>query len=328
MTMTEAAKSELARVEGATLCCRRAEVAALVRFAGDFSASGGSLVFEASLDHPRVAGRLRQAIREGYHFACDLRVWPAVAGRPAPRYALRVGDGAGLGRRTGFLDRRTQPIRGLPAPVVAGGVCDAAAVWRGAFLARGSLPDRGRRSALEIECPSREAALALVGTARRLGLTAKTRGVGDLSQVQVRDDGSINALLTAMGAHRSSAHWEHHRTHRRAGVAGGQPRTLGDANHHRLARAAWAATARAERALHILGDSVPENLAAAGALRIQHQNISLEELGRLADPPMSKDAMAGRLRRLLALADHSAHQRGIPDTDAALTHLDDPDVTG
>jgi len=45
----------------------------------------------------------------------------------------------------------------------------------------------------------------------------------------------------------------------------------------------------------------------------------LEELGRLAEPPLSKDAVAGRLRRLLALADSIAHDRGIPDTTTALS---------
>ncbi len=37
------------------------------------------------------------------------------------------------------------------------------------------------------------------------------------------------------------------------------------------------------------------------------------------DPPMTKDAIAGRIRRLLALADNTAHRTGIPDTTAALT---------
>jgi len=48
----------------------------------------------------------------------------------------------------------------------------------------------------------------------------------------------------------------------------------------------------------------------------------LEELGALADPPMTKDAIAGRIRRLLALADKRAGELGIPDTEAALADAD------
>ena len=57
----------------------------------------------------------------------------------------------------------------------------------------------------------------------------------------------------------------------------------------------------------------------AGNLRVQHKQASLEELGALADPPMTKDAIAGRIRRLLAMADKRATELGIEGTDANLT---------
>ena len=48
-------------------------------------------------------------------------------------------------------------------------------------------------------------------------------------------------------------------------------------------------------------------------------NGVLEELGQLSDPPMTKDAVAGRIRRLLSMADRKAKQDGIPDTESAVT---------
>ena len=57
----------------------------------------------------------------------------------------------------------------------------------------------------------------------------------------------------------------------------------------------------------------------AGQLRIQHRQASLEELGQLADPPLTKDAIAGRIRRLLAMADKRARDLGVPGTEAQLT---------
>jgi cell division protein WhiA len=92
-----------------------------------------------------------------------------------------------------------------------------------------------------------------------------------------------------------------------------------DANLRRSARAAVAAAARVERALEILGEEVPDHLAAAGKLRVQHRQASLEELGQLADPPMTKDAVAGRIRRLLSMADRRAKELGVPDTESAVT---------
>jgi len=37
---------------------------------------------------------------------------------------------------------------------------------------------------------------------------------------------------------------------------------------------------------------------------------------------MTKDAIAGRIRRLLALADKRAGELGVPDTEAALVDAD------
>ena len=50
-----------------------------------------------------------------------------------------------------------------------------------------------------------------------------------------------------------------------------------------------------------------------------HKQASLDELGRLADPVMTKDAIAGRIRRLLAMADKRALDLGVPGTDANVT---------
>jgi DNA-binding transcriptional regulator WhiA len=60
-------------------------------------------------------------------------------------------------------------------------------------------------------------------------------------------------------------------------------------------------------------------LLEAGKLRVEHGQASLEELGALAVPPMTKDAIAGRIRRLLAMADKRASELGIPDTEQAVT---------
>jgi DNA-binding protein WhiA len=74
-----------------------------------------------------------------------------------------------------------------------------------------------------------------------------------------------------------------------------------------------------ERALEILADDAPEHLLVAGRLRLEHGQASLEELGQRADPPMTKDAVAGRIRRLLAMADKRAKDLGIPDTESVVT---------
>src|SRR5438067_840287 len=318
--MTGAVKDELSRLQITKIGPRRSEVASMLRFAGGLHIVAGRVVVEAELDTGSVARRLRKEIQELYGHHSDVHVLSAGGLRKTTRYLVRVvKDGEGLARQTGLLDPRGRPVRGLPAPVVSGGTCDSEAAWRGAFLAHGSLTEPGRSSALEVTCPGPEAALALVGAARRMGIQAKSREVRGADRVVVRDGDAIGALLTRLGAHDSVMAWEERRMRREVRATANRLANFDDANLRRSARAAVAAGARVERALEILGDDAPDHLLQAGRLRMQHANASLEELGALADPPMTKDAVAGRIRRLLALADKRARDLGIPDTEAAVT---------
>jgi DNA-binding protein WhiA len=203
--------------------------------------------------------------------------------------------------------------------VVAGSACDCEAAWRGAFLAHGSLTEPGRSMALEITCPGSEAALALVGAARRLKVHAKARDVRGVDRVVIRDGEAIAAMLTRLGAHQAVLAWEERRMRREVRATANRLANFDDANLRRSARAAVAAGARVERALEILGSEAPQHLTMAGQLRMAHRQASLEELGQLADPPLTKDAIAGRIRRLLAMADRRAMEQGIPSTEACLT---------
>ncbi|KAB7744543.1 DNA-binding protein WhiA [Nostocoides sp. F2B08] len=320
MAMTAKVKDELSRLEVTKPCCRKAEVAATLRFAGGLHIIGGRIVIEAELDTAQAARRLRRDIAELYGHRAEVLVLSPSGLRKSSRYVLRVvHDGEALARQTGLIDQRGRPVRGLPPKVVSGSACDAEAAWRGAFLAHGSLTEPGRSSSLEVTCPGPEAALALVGAARRLQIQVKAREVRGVDRVVIRDGEAIAAMLTRLGAHQAVLDWEERRMRREVRATANRLANFDDANLRRSARAAVAAGARVQRALEILGDQVPEHLREAGDLRLAHKQASLEELGQLADPPMTKDAVAGRIRRLLALADKVAEEQGLPGTDANLT---------
>jgi cell division protein WhiA len=321
MAMTASVKDELARLDVTKSCCRKAEVSALLRFGGGLHIVNGRIVVEAELDTGVAARRLRRNIAEVYGHESDIAVVSSSGGlRKGSRYVVRVvAAGEALARQTGLIDASGRPVRGLPPQVVSGSMCDAEAAWRGAFLAHGSLTEPGRSSAIEVTCPGPEAALALVGAARRVGIQAKARDVRGVDRVVVRDGDAIGALLTRLGAHDSVLAWEERRMRREVRATANRLANFDDANLRRSARAAVAAGARVERALEILGPDVPDHLRAAGELRLEHKQASLEELGQLSSPPMTKDAVAGRIRRLLAMADRRAAEFGIPSTEANLT---------
>ena len=320
MAMTGVVKDELSRLTVMKPCCRKAEVSTLLRFAGGLHLVSGRIVIEAEIDTGVAARRLIRDVAEVFGHTSEVVVLAPSGLRKGNRYVVRVfRDGESLARQTGLIDNNGRPVRGLPRHVVAGAACDAESAWRGAFLAHGSLTEPGRSMSLEVTCPGPEAALALVGAARRLKIHAKAREVRGVDRVVVRDGDAISALLTRLGAHDSVLAWEERRMRREVRATANRLANFDDANLRRSARAAVAAGARVGRAREILGDDAPEHLVNAGRLRLEHKQASLEELGQLADPPLTKDAIAGRIRRLLAMADKRASDQGVPGTDANLT---------
>ena len=233
-----------------------------------------------------------------------------------------VSGGEQLARQAGLVDGSGRPVRGLPPHVVTAGICDSEAAWRG--LPRPWFLDRTRAVLGPGDHPSwPESALALVGERPdgwafppRAGRYAGGTGRDPrrrCDQPDVGQDGRPRVGSGLGGA----------RTRREVRATANRLANFDDANLRRSARAAVAASQRVERALEIPGDDVPDHLAAAGRLRMEHRQSSLEELGALANPPMTKDAIAGRIRRLLGLADRRARELGIPDTEVGLAPDDE-----
>ncbi len=319
MSLTADVKAELATVRDPRPTARVAEVTALLRFAGGLHAIAGRVAVEAELETDILARRVARDLVEIYGVRPELhRVQPS-GSRTGGQFAVRVIEGGEtLARQTGLLDARRRPVRGLPNKLTTGAPADLAAIWRGAFLASGALSEPGRSAALEVGCPSGEAAMALVGAAHRLGFSAKAREVRGVPRVVVRDGEAIRVALATMGATQTAAAWEELRQRREVRAGVNRLVNFDDANLRRSAQAAVAACARVERAMEILGEEIPAHLREAGELRLSHREASLDELGHHADPPLTKDAVAGRIRRLLAMADKKAAADGIPDTESAV----------
>ena len=314
MAMTAAVKDELSRVpvtqamlpqgRGLDACCGSPAAC---------TSSAGRIVIEAELDTGAAARRLRKDIAEIFGHASELIVLaPAGCARAPATWCGCVKDGDSLARQTGLVDRHGRPVRGLPRQVVSGAACDCEAAWRGAFLAHGSLTEPGRSMALEVTCPGPEAALALVGAARRLDPRQGARGA------RRRPGGDPRRRRDQRAAHPAR------RARQRAGL-GGAPDAPRGAGHRQPAgqlRRRQPAPLRPRRGRRRrpgragAGDPRrrrPRAPAIGGRLRLEHRQASLEELGQLADPPLTKDAIAGRIRRLLAMADKRAQELGMPE---------------
>lgn len=312
MALLDDVKSELAAIDNELPAAQKAQVTAMIRFGGGLRLVQRQIVAQAQFDSLDAAQWLQNAIRDLYgHEASLTQVARQTPNGVVQRYVVQVErGGAALAMQTGLLDRRKQLVRGLPANIVSGNIAQIKAAWRGAFLAHGGLSDPGKASYLEITCPCNEAALALVGAARRLGISAKPRQLRSSERVTLKDPDAIERMLNLIGAPHSAREWTGKRSDGEARGKANRLANFDDANMRRSAKAAAEASDKVRHAFEILGDDIPDNLKAAGQLRLDHSDASLEELGRLADPPITKDAIAGRIRRLLQLADKIEKSRG------------------
>jgi len=318
VALTASLKAELLALPTPSTPLRAAELATILRFAGGLHVISGRIAVEAELEGRELVERVVRELATVYGVRASVSAPPAAAGKPAPVTVRVIEAGETLARQCGLLDARRRPVRGLPNRLTTGNPAELVAVWRGAFLAAGTITEPGRSASLEIAAPTGEAAMALVGAAGRIGVATKAREVRGMHRVLVRDSDAIATLLARMDATQTLATWNEQRQRKEIRATANRLVNFDDANLRRSAHAAVAACARVERAIEILGPEIPDHLAYAGRLRLDHREASLDELGHFADPPMTKDAVAGRIRRLLAMADKRAADLGVPGTDAGL----------
>ena len=120
--------------------------------------------------------------------------------------------------------------------------------------------------------------------------------------LSIRGPESVHALLIAVGAAESAHAWESGPGQQPRGNSISGQETLRESNLRKSRKAALSEAAHALHALSVLGDAAPPHLVEAGLLRAANADVSLDALGALMSPPLTKDAIAGRLRRLSELA--------------------------
>ncbi|GAA3221007.1 DNA-binding protein WhiA [Actinocorallia longicatena] len=221
-------------------------------------------------------GRLRDRTRRRAHWA-----------DPGHRLSMWAG-----------LIEGGRPVQGLARRLVIGPPCCALAAVTGAALAVASWSaPSARRAATTLACPSAATSLGLRGLARRAGLATQI-GEAEPLRLAVADD-DITRFWSMVGAPRTAQRWQRTRDLTWPDPEGTRRRPS-SVNGDRSVAAATAQTAQVREVMEKYADVLPEVLAAAGWLRLDFPTSSLEELGRAANPQLSKDTVYGRLRRLCA----------------------------
>ncbi|HEY7003216.1 MAG TPA: DNA-binding protein WhiA [Gaiellaceae bacterium] len=303
--LSEDVRSELAGIDPRKACCRLAELSALVRSAGTVHLRGGGRIsLHLEVSTPAVARRAFALLRS-YGVPGEIRTFRSQSFEQATRFQIHLEDDARalqVLNEAGVLDARLAPLQRPPARVV-GRACCRAAYLRGALLASGSVS--GPRNAhLELRSANLEGAELLASLAGEEGFRLAVRDRGRHAAAYAKATDAIAELLAFLGAHEAALRLEES-----AVVAStrGRANRLANADHANIVRASRAAESqlRAIRRLENDGrlDDLPLELKEIADLRARNPTLSLRELARRLEPPVTKAAAHRRLAKLQKLAE-------------------------
>ncbi|MBF4509439.1 MAG: DNA-binding protein WhiA [Aeromicrobium sp.] len=305
MSFTAEVKEELARVGMERPCCARAELSALVRVEGTLHFTGNERVrLELATETAPVARKVIKLLRSVFDLTTELTVRRSVLHR-SNNYLITVVSQPALSpalTELGIVDESRVPLYTVPSWLVRTDCC-AISYLRGTFLGGGFVADPHGDFHFELTAESEQVADDLVALMARFGINARVTTRRGSYAVYLKGAEPIVTFLALVGAHRALLRTEDVRILKEMRNDVNRLVNAETANLQKTATAAAeqvAAVRSLERARGL--DSLPPALREIAFLRLEHPDVSLRELGELADPPLSKSAVYHRIRRLEELA--------------------------
>lgn len=308
MSFTAEVRDELARCEPECEYCDLSTLAALTRVSGTLSLTGsGRYRLTVATETGAVARTMITLTHRILKLKTEFTVRKSVLHK-VRNYLITLPDQPDLDKALvllGILDRRGGLVAGVPRHIVARPCCRLAYI-RGALIAGGFVADPRGDFHLEIAVQGGEYAKGLCDLLEQIGVHARVNARRGSYAVYIKSAEEIKRLLQLIGAKRSVAEIEEARAvklvkndvNRRVNAElANQTRSAGAAQHQ------LALIDELDR--RGLRETLPDALAVFCDLRERYPDLSLRDLGEMADPPLSKSALYHRVLRLEKLIEAS-----------------------
>ena len=186
----------------------------------------------------------------------------------------------------------------------------AQAYLRGAFLLRGAVAEPEKPCSLEIRFPSAEAADKAAGVMRLFELEPRVQQIRGKHSVYLRSRESVGSFLGYIGATEAYLAMESRNTLKDMRASVQRQVNFDNANITRTRRGAEKQTEAIMRIEHVLGlEKLSPALEEIARLRLEYEQLTLEELGAKCDPPVSKGVAGTRMNRVLGIAKKLAEKK-------------------
>lgn len=306
MTFSEEVKKELARFKTEDLCCQRAELAALVRLNGNVEISrAGEWGLSVTTENPATARFIFKRFRSVLGIKAEIYIKRKERLRKNNIYMVWCrGDVPGILRQLGLVEDGRGVHHSIASWVVESGCC-CRGYLRGAFLAAGAINDPRKVSYhMELVAKYEDQAALLCALLEREQLTPRIVARKENAVVYLKEGEQIVHFLNIVGAHMALLHFEDARVHKDMRNQVNRLVNAETANLTKTVEAALRHTEAIKLVANRIGfDNLSPALQQVADLRLSYPEASLQELGELADPPLSKSAVNHRLRKLMRMAD-------------------------
>jgi DNA-binding protein WhiA len=299
MSFSEDVRRELVARQPAKGCCQLAFLSGLIRHSGSLQMrGGGELAVVAELSDP-AAARLAFRLLRDRGGDCEILSFREHRFARRNRVLLRIA-GAGslqLLHEAGVLSSALAPLPDPPERILRRSCCRGAYL-RGALVACGSVSAPRRPVHLELRTPERDSAEGLAAVAARESIAMRTADRRGHSIAYLKSRDGVRDLLALVGAHDAVLSFEEAEVISATREAANRLTNCDRAN---LGRASDAAHRQREAIAALDLDDLDPDLRRVAELRIAHPDSSMAELGQRAEPPMTKSAVARRMKTLIFL---------------------------
>ncbi|WP_139492665.1 DNA-binding protein WhiA [Brevibacillus dissolubilis] len=313
MSFAAHTKKELTMLEN-SVCCDRAELAALIRMNGSIQFGSGKFVLDISTENAAIARRIYTLIKKIFQAHAELLVRKKMRLKKNNVYIVRVPHQATeILENLRIMDNTLQFYPGISKDLV-GKSCCKKAYLRGAFLAGGSVNHPEASSYhLEIFSAYQDFCEALTELANYYHLNAKCIERKKGYVMYIKEGEKITDFLSLIGAHQSLLYFEDVRIVKDMRNSVNRLHNCEIANINKTVNAATRQMENIQLIEREMGlENLPPRLREVAEMRLLHPDMNLKELGELLPGGVvSKSGINHRLRKINEIADKLREKQNI-----------------
>ena len=287
-------------------CCKKAELAALLRMNGALSFSQKRFIIDITTENAAIARKIYSSIKDLYALNAELLVRKKMRLKKNNVYVVRITNQVREVLEDLDIVSENFEIKREISPVLVKRSCCKRSYLRGAFLAGGSVNHPESSSYhLEIFTNYEVHGKALAELMEPFGIAAKLIERKKGYVLYIKEGEKITQFLNIIGAHQALFQFEDARIMKDMRNSVNRLVNCETAN---LNKTVIASMRQLENILLIeekLGlDQLPEKLRELAIIRKQHPDVNLKELGELIPSgSVSKSGINHRFRKLDEIAE-------------------------